>query len=452
MKVLLTQPLTRHIKDVPNIPDLGLGYLAAALRNSGHQPLVLDWNMRCDERGFKDFLLSERPELVGVKIFTKDVKAAQITVSLIREALPHAAIVIGGPHPSALEAPDLMDDFRDVDFAIRGEAETSLPALASALQNRPDKSAPLINPAHIRGIAGLVWRDGGRVRSNPISFVHKLDEIGFPAWDLIDPKDYSATVLGVDMKEGRSAPIIMTRGCPSHCTFCTAFNVNGRAIRTRTPENVFEEMKLLYSRYNVRTFMFQDNCFTSGKKNLLTLCEMIIRGNLRVEWDCVSYESLSSLDNETVPLMYKAGCRMIHMGIEAGCESTRKRINKGGSLKEIAQKAALVKSHGVRVGAWFMLGFPEETFREMLATVRYAFSLKADLVTFTPCFPLPGTEVYEYTRRKYALKKIDWALFDIDASSYSMSRISSSQLRAFIKLLRLRIRAARLMKRFGLGA
>ncbi len=451
MKVLLTQPLTRHVKHAPNIPDLGLGYLAAALRNSGHQPLVLDWNMRCDERGFKDFLLSERPGLVGVKIFTKDVKAAQITVSLIREALPHAAIVIGGPHPSALEAPDLMDDFQGADFAIRGEAETSLPALASALQNRPDKSAPLINPAHIRGIAGLVWRDGGRVRSNPISFVHKLDEIGFPAWDLIDPGDYSATVLGVDMKEGRSAPVIMTRGCPAHCTFCTAFNVNGRAIRTRSPENVFEEMKLLYSRYNVRTFMFQDNCFTSGKKNLLSLCDMIIRGDLRMEWDCVSYESLSSLDNDTVPLMYKAGCRMIHMGIEAGCESTRKRIHKGGSLKEIAQKAALVKSHGVRVGAWFMLGFPEETFREMLATVRYAFSLKADLVTFTPCFPLPGTEVYEYTRRKYALKKIDWALFDIDRSSYSMSRISSSQLRAFIKLLRFRLRAARLMKLVGLS-
>lgn len=74
---------------------------------------------------------------------------------------------------------------------------------------------------------------------------------------------------------------------------------------------------MLYDRYNVRKFMFQDNCFTSHKENLMHLCGGVINEDMDIEWDCVSYEKLDNLTDETLSLMYRSGCRMIHMGIES---------------------------------------------------------------------------------------------------------------------------------------
>ena len=76
---------------------------------------------------FRQWLTEKNPDIIGVKIFTKDVKAAKETISIIRVTLPDVLIVIGGPHPSASEPADLMGDFVECNFAIRGEAEKEFP-------------------------------------------------------------------------------------------------------------------------------------------------------------------------------------------------------------------------------------------------------------------------------------------------------------------------------------
>jgi anaerobic magnesium-protoporphyrin IX monomethyl ester cyclase len=163
---------------------------------------------------------------------------------------------------------------------------------------------------------------------------------------------------------------------------------------------------------------------------------------------CNSYQRLDTLTDETLSLMYKAGCRMIHMGIESGSEKTRKVMNKFCSLGEITEKVKLIKKNGIKVGAWFMIGFPEETKEEMNKTIRYAFSLGSELVMFTICFPLPGTQVYRYIKEKYKFDRIDWANFDIYTSQYPVSKLSSMKLTWLLKGIRLRILLAKKIEYF----
>jgi len=423
------QPLTKFVSEPPNTPDLGLGYIASSLNREGHDVHVMDWNMGYVEESLRGWLRENCPDLIGIKIFTKDVGAAKRTISLVRETLPDGIIVIGGPHPSAVDPLELMEDFAYCDFAIKGEAEISLPSLLSAVARswENNKKGCLTKEMAVT-VPGLVWRNKEKVFSNPIAFVYDLDNIDFPCWEMLDPNNYDVDMLGSAIKEGNTAPIITTRGCPGMCNFCSAFNVNGRIIRTRSPENVLKEMLLLYNKYDVNKFMFQDNCFTSIKENLIRLCELIIEEGMEIEWDCVSYERLDNLTDETLSLMYRAGCRMIHMGVESGSPNVRRVMNKSGSLEEITEKVRIIQRNSIKVCAFFMIGFPEETKQEMKKTIKYAFFLGAELVMFTICFPLPGTQVYSYIKEKYKFDRIDWANFDIYTSQYPISKLSSMEL------------------------
>jgi radical SAM superfamily enzyme YgiQ (UPF0313 family) len=95
-----------------------------------------------------------------------------------------------------------------------------------------------------------------------------------------------------------------------------------------------------------------------------------------------------------------------------------------------------------------MTGFPGETREEMKKTIRYAFSLGADLVMFTICFPLPGTQVYSYIKEKYKFDRIDWANFDIYTSEYPVSKLSSMELTRLLKGMRLKILLAKKIEYF----
>lgn len=438
MKILLTVPVTSFVSDPPNFPDLGLGYIAASLKNKGHEAHVRDWNMDPSHEKFKVWLMENRPEVIGIKVFTKDVAATQKTITIIRETLRGTTIVIGGPHPSASEPTDLMNDFVDCDFAIRGEAEESFPFLLSEIKNTGLKDAKPEKERY-KNIPGLVWRKGGDVFSNPISLCHNLDNIDFPCWEMINPKDYFFDMLGSTLKEGYISPIITTRGCPGKCCFCCVHKISGRKIRYRSPSNVLKEMSLLYNKYNVKKFMFMDNCFTSHKENLIKICEDILKEKMIIEWDFVSYEKLDNLTDATLSLMYRSGCRMIHLGIESGSEKTRKVMNKSTSLKEITEKVKVIKDNGIKVGAFFMIGFPEETIKEIRETTNYAFSLDVDLLKFTICFPLPGTQNYDYIKEKYKFSIINWASFNIKDSPYPVSQLSSKELNRMLNVISLRL-------------
>lgn len=154
-KILLMVPVISFVKDPPKFPDVGLGYLATAIKKSGYDVHLRSWNMDPSVENFKRYIKENNFDVIGIKVFTKDVAAANKTMRLIRATLPETAIVVGGPHPATSEPEDVMIDFPDCDFAFRGEAEIGLPLLLKEMAEN-GKRPPLENLKIYRGLYGTL--------------------------------------------------------------------------------------------------------------------------------------------------------------------------------------------------------------------------------------------------------------------------------------------------------
>ncbi|MDY6855659.1 MAG: radical SAM protein [Thermodesulfobacteriota bacterium] len=427
-------PVTSLMRRIPRFPDLGLGYLATAIRNSGHNVSVRSWNMDPSVKDFKRYIQENSFDIIGIKVFTKDVAAAKKTIRIIQSVSPHTVIILGGPHPSTSEPEEVMSDFPESDFIFRGEAEIGLPLLIQLIGEKRKNTSQ-----NLKGIPGLVWREGDAIHSNSPVFVSDMDAFGIPLWDLMTPKTYKAPGIPGGPVHGNTAPIIVTRGCSSRCTYCAAYKINGKKVRSRSAKAVVEEIGLLHDQYNVRHLAVMDTRFTQNEGIVTEICEGIVKNNLHIAWDCIGYQGLTSLNKDTLQSMKRAGCRFINVGIETGSDAIRKRIKKQAMTMEIFEKVQQIKDTGIDIRAFFMLGFPGETKRDIQETIDYAFSLSVESVQFDIVCPHPGTDLLGYLKERYCVEKIDWEKFDVYTSPYPLSEISSKELYRILKKVRRRI-------------
>lgn len=430
MKVLFSVPLLPYIAPPPPplMLDLGLAYLASAVKRAGHTAFLLDWGMPHGEEHYVSFLRKNRPDVVGIKVFTKDLFAAQKTIDLIKSVNKDITVIVGGPHPSVVPPEELMNDLAGVDFAFRGEADEGLPLLLEHIA-APD------NDTDISSISGLVWRDGeGKVRVNSRKFIKDIDEISQLPYDLIDLAKYPfnnkkmiATLKGI------SVPFLTSRGCPGRCTFCCVKLINGRRVRFRSMEKITAEIKKLYNEQKVRYLLITDNGFSTDIKFVEEFCKMLIREKLNVGWNCVVVNIKDFLNPELAGLMKKSGCGSIIVGFESGSPRIRELIKKPETNDEIRQLVDIFLKQGIDTSGYFMFGFPTETRDDVQQSIDLSMSLKLNTVDFNICYPLPGTEVYEYIKKKYKFSAIDWKTFNPYDSPYPAGEISTIELKSIAK-------------------
>ena len=233
-----------------SLPDIGLGYLATALRKSNHEVFI---SQREKDRNLVSFVKEFRrfdPDLVGFKVYSLQVKYVKEAINRIKQLRSNVTIVLGGPHVSAMGADHLARDFLDVDFFVVGEGEFPLLNLVDRLEQNLD----------ISSIPGLVFRNGDRIIKNPKMIEDDVNVFGMPAWDLIPPQKYMDR-WHFWAYQLPSAPILTSRGCPYRCAFCAQDVISGKKFRQRSLDLVFEEMTLLYMKYGVREFDILDDNF-----------------------------------------------------------------------------------------------------------------------------------------------------------------------------------------------
>jgi radical SAM superfamily enzyme YgiQ (UPF0313 family) len=434
MKCLLTVPLPAVTHAAPRLPDLGLAYLAASVRRRGHDIEILDWNCRLSPAAYRDYLSKSGADVIGVKVFTPNMRGVLETLTLIREALPNVVVVAGGPHISGTRPEDLFLDLPLLDYGFRGEAENTLPAFLEALDSAGGED--LRGKDSLDGIPGLVYKDGGTVRTNPVELTDDIESLGLPAWDLIAPAGYSPQRVNPMDTRGYLAPVLATRGCPAGCTFCMAHHVNGRRVRLRDPRAFVDELEMLHREYEVRQFLVMDTNFAFDKDFLKAICNDLIERRLNMVWDSVSEENWTGSDPELYRLMYDAGCRVINIGVESADNDVRRRIRKDGKIEDVSRQVEMMRSAGIKAIGYFMFGFPGETRENMETTARFAFANPFALRSFDICMPLPGSGLHTYLKEKYGVERVDWAEYRPESSPYPLSTLSSAEVAAFVRRCR----------------
>jgi anaerobic magnesium-protoporphyrin IX monomethyl ester cyclase len=398
MKILLMNPIRERTDHVA--PDLGLGYLATWARKDGHEVYILDSNnlkLSFDDLRNKITLL--KPDLVGIKLFTQDLTIVKNTLRLVKENNRGIVTVVGGAHPSALPEHTLRT-LGDADYAFNGEAEIGFPKLLQFIAGK----------GQLADVPGLIWREENEIRVNRQLFVENLDELGMPAWDLLDPREYSDTAETF-RKAFPAAPISITRGCPFPCTYCAGSTISGKPIRTRSIDNVLNEMQYLMDNYGVREFNIADDNFTHNRKVVEAFCQGIIDRKWKIYWSGSTGIRLDSLDENLLQLMRQSGCYSFYVGIESGSQPILDLMKKRLKIDQIRRGVEMISRSGILVSGFFIIGYPGETREDILKTIEFAKSLPLFKAHFFHFTALPATEAYETLLKEGKISGPDDSMF-----------------------------------------
>ena len=390
------------------MPSLGLGYIAAMTRAAGHEAFIL--HCLKENYTFADFtayMKEHQFDVIAMQMFSFDITPIKRHLAIIKQHQPQAVTIVGGYHPSG-DREGVLITLPQVDYAIASEAELAFPALLQEIQ----KSEP-----NLASVPNLIWRKQGKIQTNPVQVIDDLDQIPFPAWDLMDPREYPEAPHGAFFKSFPTAPIICTRGCPFQCTFCSGKSVTTNKIRVRSADNIIREIEYLKATYGVADFLVEDENFTVHKNLLKEFCEKLIAKNHTIHWSCPSGVRLDTLTKEGLLLMEKSGCYSLAVGIEFGSQRIHDLTKKNLSLEIIREKLQLIKKTKIKITGFFLFGVPGESKAEMLETIRFAKSLDIDRAQFNNFMPLPGSEIHRDLKAK-GLEHLDYDRFFVHDVAY----------------------------------
>ena len=430
--LLMVPPVTRptsygadRMRVSPFFP-LGLAYLAAVLRER-YEVKVLDCLLEGIERGPQPYgedairyglrdgdilyqIAKFSPDVVGVScLFAAqewDAKnAARLAKGFIREGGPPLT-VLGGPHAGA-NAREIMGSEPAVDRVVIGEGERSFPALLEWEQERASV------------VDGVAWRcspEVGDEEGEPHieiyergTYIHDLDSIPLPAWDMLDMGRYARLMQPHDRCRQRPFFVASTsRGCPYNCGFCSIRGHWGDVPRFRSADNVLAEIEALVTRYGIREVHFEDDNLTADRGRALALFRGMAERFPGLSWAAPSGLAMRNLDDELLDAMAASGCYSVSLAIESGNQGILRLMRKPVDLARVPGLVQEIQGRGMLCKGFFILGYPGETKATILQTVDFAKSLQLDWAFFFVASPLPHTDMWDQAKAAGMLAEGDW--------------------------------------------
>ena len=269
--------------------------------------------------------------------------------------------------------PREMLDMTGVDAVIRGEPERTFQEIAAG---RPWQQ-----------VQGLTFMSDGQDVSTPDRPPLEMTSLPVPAFHLVDLKHYRYEILGP-----RLMVLEGTRGCPYPCTFCSRV-IQGKKLRRKTVEQLGREVETAVREFGVRSIYFIDLEFTASPELAGGISNFIIDRNISVRWCCQT--RADQVDQPLLQLMRRAGCRLIHFGIETGSPRIAEQICKKIGPRQQRRALELAKRVGMETLCFFLLGHPGETQEEMRQTIGLARQLNPSYASFHRVSPYEGAPLYE---------------------------------------------------------
>ncbi len=172
-------------------------------------------------------------------------------------------------------------------------------------------------------------------------------------------------------------PVQTRRGCSFDCTYCSTPNLEGRRLRTRSPETVARHIARA-AEAGFRRFHFVDNTFNLPPSYALRLCGCLASLPVRIDWRAILYPH--AVSEELVRAMARSGCVEVALGFESGNLSVLRAMNKRFTPDEVRGISQALKAHGIRRWGFLLLGGPGETADSVEESLAFADSLQLDML------------------------------------------------------------------------
>ncbi len=419
-------------------PPLGTLYAAALLREDGFETAVFDAMLAESTAQWEAALDRHRPRFAVVyedsfNYLSKMclLRMRDAAFAMIRQARKAGCTVI----VSSSDATDHLEHYLDrgADFVLIGEGERTLLELLQSLTGKSNRAA-----GEIAGVAGREFR------GPPRELMRDLDQLPFPARDLVDLERYRR--IWTSRHGYFSLNVATTRGCPYHCNWC-AKPIYGQRYHVRSPENVAAELLQLQASHRPDHIWFCDDIFGLKPGWIERFADLQEEGGPRIPFKCLLRTDLVS--ENTARDLARAGCKTVWMGAESGSQKVLDAMEKGATVEHTRRAARRLRSQGNEIGFFIQFGYPGETWEDIRATFDLVRECHPDDIGVSVSYPLPGTPFYERVKSGLGAQQ-NWTDSQDLAMLYS-GPFSPDFYRQLHKVLHKEFRARKAWKRAARG-
>jgi len=417
MNILLIYPRYDYSNAGGTYVPLGLLYIAAVVRDHGHKVSFVDMMFQ-DKPVITEAQLAE-VDVVGFSFSTPLAEKAFNVAKLVKAVKPGITCIAGGPHSTVCPEECLKNGF---DVSVIGEGELTFPDLLKKME----QSASF---ADVRGIAYL--ENDKIIFTPPRQMITDLDQLPFPARDLVDWDAY--------LNNDPSVNLITSRGCPYNCSFCMPMQEKmfGKKIRRRSPANVVAEIEMILQQITMPGVVFGiiDDTFTFSKEYVKSFCAEVESRKLVIKWWC--HARVDNIDAELLTVMKRAGCVHLSIGVESGSQKILDFLKKGTKVEEIVRAFDVCNKAEIYTHAYIIVGTPVETKSDLKKTVKLLKRIRPSSVGVSRLTPMRGSYLYDFAEEHGLInikRSEDW---DYYANSYplSLEHLSSKDLDEYTDII-----------------
>jgi anaerobic magnesium-protoporphyrin IX monomethyl ester cyclase len=365
-------------KKFHDVPSVHMAYIAAILARAGHD---VKWTRGDEVTGDVALVLSSLVDYKNETAWADRMRAKGVKVGFMGI--------------TASKMPELFEGH--CDFILNGEPEMAVMRLAQ----------------------GIIPE--GIVVSEQID---DLDSLPFPRWDLVSEDRSRMGFKFFTRPVGGGYPLLASRGCPEFCTYCPHRILAG--YRMRSIANIVDEMERLCSQVSRPYVIFRDPLFTEQRDRVVELCDEIQRRGLNLTFEAET--RLDRLDVDLLDKMYAAGFRAMSFGVESLDPATLKKSGRRpipqSHQREIIEHA---RKLGIVTAAFYVLGFLQDDWNSIAATIDYAIDLGSTFAQFKMLTPYPGTPMFK--QLDPLLTETDWEKFDGFTPTFKHPNLTERELR-----------------------
>jgi len=361
-----------------DVPSVHMAYSAAILARAGH---AVHWTRGDLVDGDVALVLSSLVDHKAETAWADRMRARGVKVGFIGI--------------TASKMPELFADHAD--FIFNGEPEAGVMRLA----------------------AGQI--PSGMVVSEQID---DLDALPFPRWDLITEERRLTGIRFSSRPVGGGYPLLASRGCPEFCTYCPHRILAG--YRVRSIGNIVDEMERLCDLAPRPYVIFRDPLFTEQRDRVVELCDAIRSRGLNLTFEAET--RLDRLDVDLLDTLHAAGFRAMSFGVESLDPQTLKKSGRR-PIPETHQREIMehCRKLGIVTAAFYVLGFLQDDWNSIAATIDYATDLGSTLAQFKMLTPYPGTPMFKQIEP--LLTETDWEKFDGFTPTFRHPNLSGRELK-----------------------
>ena len=359
-------------KQMRPYPPLGLLYLSAWLKRQGKSVEVFDSTFSTPAELIRS-MEERRPRVLG--LYCNLLTRPRI-VELIGQAKARSIpVVVGGPDASGNADEYLKHGAVAV---VRGEGEVTLTELL-------ERWTEIEPPAGVPGTS--VMRDG--------EIHHAPDRVLLPSLANHPWPDREAIAIEPYLSAWRarhgygSVSIITARGCPYTCKWCSRA-VYGESHRRRPVQDVVEEIAHIKATYAPERLWFVDDVFTIHKGWTMEFANLIESRGLATPFECIS--RAERIDDDVADALVRLKCFRVWIGSESGSQRILDAMDRRVRVETVQRATRLLRSRGIAVGFFIMVGYLGEEIEDLEATVRHIRESRPDVVLTTTAYPIHGTD------------------------------------------------------------